>query len=64
MVIITLSQRSHPMELALYVERIPILTVEGEHLRVYVEISEANAVTLYATLYRLLAQTTHAEPTS
>jgi hypothetical protein len=51
------------MELALYVERIPTLTAEGEHLCVRVEISEAAAVALLDTLRRLLTTTHDSQPT-
>jgi hypothetical protein len=51
------------MDLALTVERIPTLTVEGKSLCIRVEISETEAVALYATLYRLLAHTPDPQPT-
>jgi hypothetical protein len=51
------------MELALIVERIPTLTVEGERLCVRVEISETEAVVLLDTLRRLLTTTHDPQPT-
>jgi hypothetical protein len=51
------------MNLALYVERIPTLTVEGEHLCVVVEISDAEAVALLETLRLLVTQIPDTTPT-
>jgi hypothetical protein len=51
------------MELALYVERIPTLTVEGEHLCVRVEISETEAASLLEMLRLCLVPTPDHQPT-
>jgi hypothetical protein len=51
------------MELALFVERIPTLTVEGNRLCCVVEISEAEAVALLETLRLCMAQQPDSHPT-
>jgi hypothetical protein len=50
------------MELAIIVERIPTLTVDGERLCVLVEISEAEAASLLEMLRLCLALTPDHQP--